>query len=130
MKLIVLLLAVFLMSGCLNSPYAYQDEINAYAGKELRNVIAVFGEPNELLLARDSGRVIYSYKKVRYSGGGGFDIDGNLARSPTHVDYCYTNFFLDAYNKAEITDDTLVLGSTHSGNKCKEVLLWEHEVFK
>jgi len=133
MKLIVILVSVLLISGCLNSA-------QAYTGKTLSLVVAEFGEPTEIHVSKKSGRLIYSYKKYRYSPGSrpqnvaglnsqGQSVIKQTAGSSGRHEYCYTSFLLDTFSKAEITEQTKVLGSAHTGNKCKEVLVWEHEVF-
>ena len=130
------------MSGCLNSPQTYQEELDVYTGKELGYLLTVFGEPTEILVSKKSGRLIYRYKKsVYYKGSpsqyvatlnsqGQSVIKQTAGSSGGRYDYCHTSFLLDAYSKAEITEQTTVLRSVHAGNKCKEVLLWEHEIFK
>jgi len=140
MKLIVILVTVLLISGCLNSAQAYQEQIDAYTGKTLSLVVAEFGEPTEIHVSKKSGRLIYSYKKHRYLPGSppqnvaGLNSQGQAVMKQTasslgRHEYCYTSFLLDTFSKAEITEQTKVLGSAHTGNKCKEVLVWEHEVF-
>ena len=137
MKLIVILLSVLLISGCVNSVQAYKEQIDRYNGKAVSFVVTEFGEPTEIHVSKKSGRLIYSYKKSRYSGPqnvAGLNSQGQSVITQTSgssgiLEYCYTSFLLDAFSKAEITEQTEVLGSAHTGNKCKEVLVWDHEVF-
>lgn len=140
MKLIVILLSVLLISGCVNSAQAYKEQIDRYNGKALSVVVTDFGEPTEIHVSKKSGRLIYNYKKSHYTAGSspqnvaGLNSQGQSVITQTsgssgYYDYCYTSFLLDAFSKAEITEQTKILGSAHTGNKCKEVLIWEHEVF-